>query len=168
MTARRTAAVVLASAIGAASLPACSKDIRETAVTVLTLQDGSMTTLRARRGSGPFRTYPIPPAEMISLVAAVLKTKVVGVFEKPRRGEVYAKEREPKLALEDTYADKWTSAVMVFVHPVPGDATSSKIEIHTAQRGPFHAGCIRWDVELPPLIDDAVLHRGTTPIRSLK
>ena len=168
MSAQRIASVVLAAAVCVASLPACSKDIRETAVTVFTLQSGSMTSLRARRGDGPFRTYAVPPAEMISIVAAVLKTKVVAVFEEPRRGEVSAKEREAKLATEDTYAEKWRSAVIVFVHPVPGDEGSSKIEIHSEQRGPFHAGNIRWDVELPRLLDDAVAHRGTTPSRPLK
>jgi hypothetical protein len=157
-----------ALALALASLSACSKDARETAKTVLTLQSGSMTALRAQRGDGPFRTYPVPPREMLSIVAAVLKTKVVAVFEEPHRGEVSAKEREAKLATADTYADAWKSAVIVFVHPVPGDDGSSKVEFHSAQKGPFDAGCIRWDAELPLLLDDAVAHRGTTPIRPLK
>lgn len=164
----RTALVLLAAVVGAGVPAACSKDVRETAATVFTLQGGSMTAMRARRGDGPFRIYPVPPAEMISIVASVLKTKVVAVFEEPQRGEVCAKEREPKLALEDTYADPWKSAVIVFVHPVPGDEGSSKVEIHSEQRGPFHAGNIRWEIELPPLLDDAVAHRGATPIRPLK
>ena len=168
MPAPRLAVAVVAGLFVAASLPSCSKNIRETAATVLTLQGGTMTELRAMRGNGPFRTYAIPPPEMISIVGAVLRTKVVAVFEVACRGEVVGKERDSKLATEDTYSEAFRSAVIVFVHPVPGDENSSKLEIHAMQRGPFHTGSIGWEAELPPLLDDAVAHRGTTPIRPLK
>lgn len=165
---RRLAASILAAGAALVASPACSKTIRETAATVFTFQGGSMTALRERRGDGPFRTYPVPPTEMISIVGAVMRTKVVAVFEDAHRGEVCAKERESKLATEDTYAEAWRSAVVVFVHPVPGEATSSKLEIHATQRGPFHMGDIDWEAELPPLFAEAVAHRGTTPIRPLR
>lgn len=165
---RRIASLALAAAVALATAPACSKELRESAKAVFTLKGGSMTGLRARRGDGPFRTYAVPPAEMIALVAAVLKTKVVAVFEDPRRGEVCAKERDAKLATEDTYADDWRSAVVVFVHPVPGNPAASKVEFHAMQAGPFDRGTVHWDVEFPAALDDAVAHRGTTPIRPLR
>ena len=127
-----------------------------------------MTSLRERRGTGPFLQYPVPPEEMQKIVTSVLKTKVVAVFDSPSRGEVSAKEREGKLVTEDTYSETWDSAVVVFVHPVPGNDTCSKVEIHAAVKGPGHTGRIRWEVELPPLLDDAVAHRGETPIRPLR
>ena len=169
VTGQRAAWRVVGVALAvAAACAACTQDVRKTAATVLTLKSGSMTALREKRGSGPFRTYAVPPAEMLTLVEAVLKTRVVAVFAEPRRGEVCAKERQAGLATDDTYGEEWTSAVIVFVHPVVGDATSSKVEIHAAQRGAFSKGEVRFDRELPPLLDDAVAHRGTTPIRSLR
>ena len=154
---------------------ACTKDVRETATNVLTLQGGSVSALRDRRGEGPFHAYPVPPAEMLGLVEAVLKTKVVAVFTEPRRLEVVAKERDAAHATDDWYGEPWRSAAIVFVHPVPGDASSSKLEIHAMDRGPFHKGRIAWESELPSLFADAVARRAAfshpgeaTPIRPLR
>ena len=151
----------------------CTKDVKETATNVLTLQSGAMGELREKRGEGPFRAYPVPPAEMLGLVEAVMKTKVTAVFAEPRRMEVCAKERDAKHATDDGYGEPWRSAVIVFVHPVPGDPSASKLEIHATNRGPFHKGRIAWEQELPALFADAVAHReashpgGSTPIRPL-
>ena len=143
--------------------------MRETAATVFTLQGGVDDRAARATGDGPFRTYAVPPAEMISLVGAVMKTKVVAVFEDAHRGEVCAKERESKLATEDTYAEAWRSAVVVFVHPVPGERRRRPNSRSTRRSAaPFHMGDIDWEAELPPLFDDAVAHRGTTPIRPLR
>jgi hypothetical protein len=99
---------------------------------------------------------------------------VVAVFAEPRRMEVCAKERDANHATDDGYAEAWRSAAIVFVHPVPGDPSSSKLEIHATNRGPFHKGRIAWERELPACLDDAVAHRaashpgGATPIRPLR
>lgn len=150
-----------------ATVPACSKDVRETAKTVLSLQDGSMTALRERRGSGPFRTYAVPPGEMLRIVESVLRARTFAVFAEPRRGEVCGKEREGAATLDDTYAEAWRSAVIVFVHPVPDDERASKVEFHATQRGAFTKGNIRWETELPPALDEAVRTR-VAPIRPLR
>jgi len=168
MAAARSALACSALCAAALALGACSKDVRESAATVLTLQRGSMTALRDTRGTGPFRVYPVPPDEMRRIVADALRSRVVAVFEAPLRGEVCAKERSTELSTEDTYSETWTSAVIVFVHPVPGDEGSSKVEFHAARKGPFHKGNVRWEAELPALLDDAVAHRGSRPIRPLK
>lgn len=169
------AALPSAALLGALLLAGgCSKDVRESAETVLTLQSGTMSDLRARRGDGPFHAYLVPPAEMLGIVEAVLRTRVTAVFAEPRRMEVVAKERDAAHATEDWYGPAWRSAVIVFVHPVPGDASASKLEIHATNRGPFHKGVIAWERELPGLLADAVAHResshpgGGTPIRPLK
>src|SRR5262245_22182221 len=69
------------------------KQLKKTAEVVFTLQTGTMTALKETENSGPFRDYDVPPDEMIDLVTAVLKTKVVAVFPEPRFGRVIAKER---------------------------------------------------------------------------
>lgn len=171
---RRPFGALVVALLGALLVVACSKDVQETATNVLTFQSGAMSELREKRGEGPFHAYPVPPDEMLGLVEAVMKTKVTAVFAAPRRLEVVAKERDAAHATEDWYGPNWRSAVIVFVHPVPGDPSASKLEIHAMDRGPFHKGRIAWERELPPLLRDAATHResshpgGSTPIRPLK
>ena len=52
-------------------LSACSgidDTVKDSAETVLTLRSGTMSDLRKRVGQGPFRTYEIPPAEMLEIL----------------------------------------------------------------------------------------------------
>ncbi len=152
--------------------PACSsgtgKTVKEVAVNVVTLQSGVVTELRDRRGTGPFLAYDVPPDEMLDLVQAVLRTKVVAVFPNPRAGEVIAKERAGEAAADDRYSEPCRSMVVVMVHAAAGGGPGSRVEIHAQDRGPFHRGQIDWERELPPLLDDAVRHRGTQPLRPLR
>lgn len=142
--------------------------VKEVAVNVLTLQSGAVSELRDLRGTGPFLVYDVPPDEMLGLVEAVLRTKVAAVFADRRTLEVVAKERSGKAAADDRYGEPFRSAVVVMVHPAAGGASGCRVEIHAANRGPFHRGRIAWERELPPLLDDAVRHRGATPIRPLR
>ncbi|MCC7139928.1 MAG: hypothetical protein IT460_16015 [Planctomycetes bacterium] len=159
-------------AVLAAALSACSASTRKTAgemaETVFTLQTGTMSELKDRWGSGPFRDYDVPPDEMVPLVGAVLRTKVVAVAEEPRFRRVFAKERAGKDAADDFYGPAFRSAVAVFVHPVDDAPGRCRVEVHAVQRGPFHRGSIDWEREVPPLLDEAVRRRGTTPIRPLR
>lgn len=167
-----TRAFVLVVLVVASALAGCGsstgKLAAESAATVFTFQSGTMSELKERWGSGPFREYDVPPAEMVALAGAVLRTKVVAVFEEPGRGEVIAKERAGKDAADDFYAPAFRSAVAVWVHPVPDAPGRCRVEVHAVQRGPFHRGSIDWERELPPLLDAAAARRGTTPIRPLR
>jgi hypothetical protein len=169
-TARFRAVFALGALVAASacSSEGSSKTIKEVAETVFTLQRGTMTDLKESFGTGPFRDYAVPPAEMIDLVAAVLKTKVAAVCVEPRFGQVIAKERAGKDIDKDEYSPAFRTAVIVFVHPVPDSPGRCRVEIHAIGRGPFHRGFIDWEHEVPPLLDAAVAHRGTTPIRPLK
>jgi len=156
----------------AAGPVACSsgtgKTVQEVAVNVFTLQSGVVTELRDLRGTGPFLAYDVPPEEMLGIVEAVLRTKVVAVFPNPRAAEVIAKERLGKEAADDWYGPPSRSMVVVMVHPAAGGGPGSRVEIHATDRGPFHRGRIAWERELPPLLYEAVRHRGVTPIRPLR
>jgi len=170
---RRLRAIVLALVVACvAAGPACSsgtgKTVQEVAVNVLTLQSGTVSELRDLRGTGPFLAYDVPPDEMMGIVEAVLRTKVVAVFPNPRAFEVVAKERLGAEAADDWYAPPSRSMVVVIVHPAAGGGPGSRVEIHAMDRGPFHRGHIAWERELPPLLNDAVRHRGSTPIRPLR
>jgi len=153
----------------ALALAACKADdtVKQTVKDVLSLKTGTVSDLKSRRGLGPFREYPVPPAEMLDLVAEAISTKVVAVFPDPRAGEVVAKERVGKDRYDDWYAPDWVSAVAVYVHPVIGAPDRSKVEIHWTNRGRFHRGSIDWANELPPLLDAAVAKRGTGRTRPL-
>ncbi len=168
----RTAAPALLVACLAAGLVACSSDtaktVKEVAVNVVTLQSGVVTELRDLRGTGPFLAYDVPPDEMMGIVEAVLRTKVVAVFPNARAAEVIAKERLGEAAADDWYGPPARSMVVVMVHPAGGGGPGSRVEIHATDRGPFHRGNIAWERELPPLLDQAVRHRGATPIRPLR
>ena len=168
--ARGGSVAALATAL-ACALCACTaektKTYKDVASNVLALKFGTMSDLEAKRGTGPFRDYAVPPAEMMDLVAAVLKTKVPAVF--PTKGclTVYAKERVGKDKAIDDYSPDYVSGVAVVIHPVAGNPSACRVEIHATDRGTFTKGKIDWERELPPLFDEAVAHRGSTPIRPL-
>ena len=153
------------------TLSACkggvSKDTEKAIENVVTLRSGTVSDLHEQYGTGPFRDYAVPPAEMLGIVTAVLKTFVPAVFENDRTMSVIAKERKGKEAWVDDYSPEWHSAVLVYVHRVVGNPNVSRVEIHATDRGPFHQGCIEWAAVLPGRIDDAVAKRGRTPIRPL-
>lgn len=164
----RAAAVgVLAVAAAAGACSASSRDnVKKVAETVLTLQTGTVSELKDRRGTGPFRAYDVPPAEMLDLAAGVLRSRLLAVFPEPLQGVVIAKERSGKDALDDSYAPAFDAAVAVFVHPVDGSPGRSRVEVHCIQRGPFRRGRVDWARELPPLLD-AAARTGTAPVRPL-
>lgn len=153
--------------VGAGCSASSLKTVGEVAGTVLTLQSGTVTDLKARRDTGPYRDYDVPPAEMMALVEGVLRTKVVAVFPEPLQQVVVAKERAGKEELDDGYAAPFRTAVVVFVHPVAGDPMRCRVEVHAGQRGPFHRGRIDWERDVPPLLDEAVARRRA-PLRPLR
>ncbi len=156
----------LASAGGACSASS-RENVKDVAETVFTFQTGTVSELKARRDTGPFRDYAVPPAEMMTLVEAVLRSKVVAVFPEPLQQVVVAKEREGKEALDDSYAPAFHSAVVVFVHAVQGEAGRCRVEVHAGHRGPFRRGSIDWEREVPALLDEAVAKRRA-PLRPLR
>jgi hypothetical protein len=154
--------VLLPLALGACADPL----VGEAAGNVLTLQTGTMTELRGRRGQGPFRAYDVPPREMVEVLGeAVRKARGLGgepvtaIWVKPRRGEVYAKERTADLAADDFYDGPFRTAMIAFVHPVPGRPDASRVEIHAITRGPFHGGAVQWERDMPGWIDEALSER---------
>jgi hypothetical protein len=162
---------LLAAALAAVALGACASDpddeVTKVAKEVLSLKSGTVSELKAQRGAGPFREYPLAQDDLYDLVVEVLEAKVAAVFPNRKAFEVVAKERTGKDKHDDWYAPDWRSAVVVYVHPVPGDDARSKLEIHATNRGPFHRGAIAWQRELPALIDAAVARRGPGRIRPL-
>lgn len=159
----RRLAVVAAALTGLAGAAGCSassrENVKETAKTVLTLQTGTVSELKARRGTGPFQEHDAPPDEMLRLVEGVLRSKVVAVFPEPRASLVVAKERAGEDALDDAYAPAFRTAVVVFVHPVEGRPDRARTEVHAIRRGPFHGGVRDWEREVPPLLEAAVAAR---------
>ena len=152
-------------------LAACASDdsteqIKEVATNVVTLQSGTMSELRERRGQGPFRRYEESPETMLEVVEEAMGSarglgghEVAGVFVSRRRLEVIAKEREPAKAHIKKYGMPFRSAVLVIVHPVEGEPEASRLEIHATQRGPFHKGRVAWQRDLPGWIDDVLRRR---------
>ncbi len=80
---------------------------------------------------------------MLGLVEAVMKTKVVGRLRRaaPPGGRREGARRAD--ATEDWYGPNWRSAVIVFVHPVPGDPSASKLEIHAMRSRALPQGADR-------------------------
>lgn len=163
----RRLCVLFALALGACSL---NPQVEEAAENVVNLKSGTMTELRARRGRGPFWTYDRPPLEMVEILEeAARKARGMGgrpvsaVWAKPHRGEVYAKERTPGEATDDGYQAEFRSAMIAFVHPVPGRPGASQVEIHSLHRGPFHQGAVWWRRDMPRWIDE-VMARKIRPI----
>ena len=53
-------------------LGGCLSDaVKDSVETVLTMRSGTMTELRTRRDTGPFRRYEVPSAEMLDVVEEV-------------------------------------------------------------------------------------------------
>ena len=152
-------------------LAACASDdttdqIKEIAENVVTLQSGTMSELRERRGQGPFRRYEQPPEVMLEVVEEAVRRArglgdraVEGVYVSKRRGEVIAKEREPEKAAATKYSLPFRSAVLVVVHPIVGEPEASRVEMHAMERGPFHKGRVAWQRDLPGWIDDVLRQR---------
>jgi hypothetical protein len=158
--ARRAPAALCALAAVTTACGSMDPDTKETIENVLTLQQGAVSNVRELRGRGPFRDYPVAPAQMLDLATKVLKARVPAVFPNVRALEVVAKERIGKTANDEWYTGAWVSAVVVIVHPVDGEPDRSRVEIHATQRGPFHHGHIAWEKDLPAALDAAVAARG--------
>ncbi|MDJ0972896.1 MAG: hypothetical protein QNJ98_00375 [Planctomycetota bacterium] len=158
-----------------AALGGCSnidEDVRETAVNVLTLQSGTISELKDLRNTGPFTTYDLPPDELLSVVEdAARKARGEGdhpvraIFVSERRGEVVAKERGAEDAADDGYEKPFRSAMVATVHPILGEPTKSRLEIHAMQRGPFHKGRVQWERDMPGWIDAVIAERANPPPR---
>jgi hypothetical protein len=149
-----------------------SKEVKEIAENVLTLQSGTIRELRSRTGQGPYTTYDVPPEQMLAVLDVAARkavgcdgSPVVAVFVSPRYGEVIAKEREPAKAADDGYTDPFRTAMIAVVRPVPGDPSKSLVEIQEIRRGPFHGGCVAWRRDMPGWIAQTLRSvPGTVPI----
>lgn len=178
---RRPWALALALFAAVAAISGCASDssgssdpsstealAKDALVNLVTLQTGTITEIDQRRGTGPFKTYPLSVPKMMEVVTAVLKTQVPAVFPCPNARKVIAKERKGKDALSDEYDPPFASAVGVYLEPIEPGQTSCRVEIHAIRRGPFHQGHIDWERILPPLLDQAVAHPEKTPIVPLR
>ena len=148
--------VVLASLLLLGLSGCVSDQVKETAETVLTLQGGTISELRERRGSGPFTTYDVAPDVMLSVLerAAGRARDAAGepvkaVFVSTARREVVAKERARENAQDEGYSAPFRTAMLAVVHPVRDRPEQSRVEIHTIQRGPFHRGVVNWQRDMP-------------------
>lgn len=156
-------ALVLLGGCAGGSGSVDSETLKEVAGNVLTLQSGTISELRAKRGKGPFLHYDLPPDELLTVVYRAAK-KAKGGDGKPLRGvwkrtlslEVVAKERSLEFVESDEYDDPWRSAMLAMVHPVPGKPNESRLEMHGASRGPFHKGTIAWTHVMPGWIDQVL------------
>lgn len=167
---------VLTGVVLAAVLSACSgvdESVRESAETVLTFQSGTISSLRDKRGTGPYTTYPYAPDEMLTILEAAARkarndvgepVQAVFVYENAR--EVVAKERGGEDGRDTAYEDPWRTAMVATVLPVRGDPKSSRVEIHAMQRGPFHKGVVQWERDMPGWID-AVIAERDAPVMAL-
>jgi len=170
--------VWMTTALVALVLPACvSEQVKDTAATVLTLQSGTVSALRAQRGTGPFRAYGVAPDVLLGVVEeAAHKARGQGgepvraIFLSASRGEVLAKERAADEAADDGYAAPFRTAMLAIVHPVSGAPGRSRLEIHEISRGPFHGGVVRWTKDMPGWIDAVLADRARAeaqPIRPI-
>lgn len=161
----RRHAAILALALG---LPGCASELAaDAARDVLTLRQGTMSGLKRLRGTGPFREFAVPPAEMLEVAAAAcrkakgLRGRPVTVVEvSPRYGEVTAKEQPADAPEDASYGDEWVSAVLIIVHPVPTRPGVSKVEWHHARRSPLMGCGVDWARSLPGWIDEALAERS--------
>ncbi len=145
--------------LGCSGTDRSSETIQTTAENVLTLQSGTVSELKERRGSGPFTTYDLSPGAMLEVLERALgragsedEPPYVTVYVSERYGEVLAKEfGEP----HKSYADPFRSAALAIVHPLRGEEERCRVEVHQVQRGPFHRGRVRW-AAVPGWIDEAI------------
>lgn len=155
-------------------------DTKEAIENVVTLQQGTISDLKAKRGQGPFRTYNVSPVRLLAAVETAARgmkglggLPVTAVFVSERRMEVVAKERAPEDQWDDSYSAPWRSAMVATVHRIPGEPERARLEIHDGHRGPFHQGRIQWRRDLPPLIREslqkpAVVEGAETPADALE
>ncbi len=162
--------VLLVSSCLIAGCAGLDEDVQDAATNVLTLQSGTISELKAKRGSGPFTTYAVPPDEMLTVLRdAASKARGLGdrpvraIFVSERRSEVIAKEREPDESTDEYYDGVFRTAMVATVHKVIGDPSSSRVEIHATQRGPFHRGAVQWTRDMPKWIDEVIAERDAPP-----
>ncbi len=153
---------LLASALAGCSGAGLSDNVKDTVANVVTLQRGTISELKDLRGTGPFQTYDLAPSELLLVVrdaAAFARgagdVPVSAIFVSERRGEVVAKERAGEDALSDAYGPDFRTAMVATVHAVRGEPGKSRLEIHAMRRGPFHAGVVAWERDMPVWIDQA-------------
>jgi len=170
--------VLLAVSWSGSVLAGCvSEQVKETAGTVLTLQSGTVSELRAQRGTGPFRDYDVAPAVLLGVVEeAAHKARGKGgepvraIFVSELRGEVVAKERAADQAKDDGYAAPFRTTMLAVVHAISGQPRRSRLEIHEISRGPFHGGVVRWTQDMPGWIDAVLAERAreaAEPVRPI-
>jgi hypothetical protein len=141
-----------------------AQQVREIAVNVVTLQTGTTSELRDRRGTGPFRDYAVAPDEMVQVLEDAMRRAAgdgkppwVEVYASKRYREVVAKEFEEPSA---SYKDPFRTAAIAIVHPVPEDPQRCRVEMHDVRRGPFHGGAVRWREGLPGWIEAELADRA--------
>jgi len=167
----------LACALGlSAALAGCASSgdadlYREVATNLVTLQQGTTSELRDMRGTGPFREYDVPPAEMVEVLEKAFERAdgrgappYVHVYVSRRYGEVLAKEFE---GARDTYADPFLSAAIAIVHEVREDEGRCRVETHHLRRGPFHGGSVAWGRDLPGWIEEALAARDARTLKPI-
>ena len=150
-----------------ACAPGCvSENVKDVAHDVLTLRTGTISALKDMRGQGPFHMYPVPPAEMLEVVAAACR-KAVGVGNRPplvsvseRALEVTAKELEPDAPKDPGYSQDWRSAVVVIIHPDPRNPSVSRVEWNACRRSSLLGYRVDWMGSLPGWIDEALRERA--------
>lgn len=147
-----------------------SAGAREVLGNVVTLQQGTLSDLRDCRGTGPFRTYPVPPDQMIDvLVEAAGKGRdetgrpIDNIWPSVLRREVVAKERGACDNQEVSYSKPFKSAMYAVVHPIPGQPDCCQVEIHATDRGPLHQGRVNWSRDMPGWIEAVLATRAADP-----
>ncbi len=165
--------VVLATCVSLVAVCGCSgisDNTREIIANVKSLRFGSMTQLRERRDTGPFRTYAVAPRAMLDILErAARKARgeggkpVKAVFVSERKLEVVAKEREPEFSEQTGYSDQFVSAMLAVVHPVASDPNQCRVEIHEIRGGPLHRGVVNWEADMPRWIDEVMREPISNP-----
>jgi len=159
-------ASLLLLALCLAGCSGVSDQVKDSAEHVLTLRQGTMTDLRRRVGTGPYRVYEVAPDEMLGVLEdAARKARgkggrpVSAVFVSEFRREIVAKERAPDEADDDGYSKPFLSAMLANVWAVDGRADASRVEIHAIRSGPFHKGAVAWERDMPRWIDEVLQAR---------
>ena len=148
-----------------------AKQVREIAVNVVTLQTGTTSELRDRRGTGPFHEYAVAPDGMVQVLEDAMRRAAgdgkppwVEVYASKRYGEVVAKEFDEPSA---SYEDPFRTAAIAIVHPVPEDPGRCRVEMHDVRRGPFHGGSVRWREGLPGWIEAELADRANGRLKPI-